>query len=155
MEVVGNRNSSVLTAIRSQVIWGQYIKKLECSCKSCVAKMEAIVCDNSRFKGNGGLMQKVICRPTAAARAAIRMHSPTRNIHQLRLDPAVRPPVRAQYNHCRSRKSIRGHIPMHDLLPVYIPFLLQVISLLYFTSTTPTKDQTVEQLFLCPLVLVS
>ena len=26
--------------------------------------------------------------------------------------PAVRPAVHVQYNHCRSRKTIRGHIPM-------------------------------------------
>ena len=54
---------------------------------------------------------------------------------------AVRPAVRVQYNHCRSRKSIRGHF---NLFPVYNPFLLQVLSQLYCTSTTPNKDQQKE-----------
>ena len=55
-------------------------------------------------------------------------------------------------NHCRSRKSIRTNIPMHNLLPVYYPFILQVVSQLYFTSTTPNKDEKIEQLLYCPLM---
>ena len=89
MEVIGDGDSSVLAAIRSQVIWGPYVLKLECAnhaCKNYRAKLEAIVHDNPRFKGRGGLTQKVIRRLTAAARAAIRMHSTTRNINQLRQD---------------------------------------------------------------------
>ena len=66
---------------------------------------------------------------------------------------AVRPAVRVQYNYCRSRKSVRGHISMYNLHPVYIPYFLQVLSLPYFTSTTPNKDQQKEQLFYCPFVL--
>ena len=65
---------------------------------------------------------------------------------------AVRPAVRIQYNHCRSRKSIRGHIPVYDFLPVYILYILQALSMEHFTSTTPNKDQKVEQVFCCPSV---
>ena len=44
-------------------------------------------------------------------------------------------------------KSIRCHIPMCNLFPVYIPYVLQALSLFYFISTTPNKDQQVEQHF--------
>ena len=49
-------------------------------------KLEAIVKDRPHFKGAGKLTQKAIRHLTAGARAAIRMHSPTRNIRQLRHD---------------------------------------------------------------------
>ena len=62
-------------------------------------------------------------------------------------------PLGQRSNHCRSRKSVRGHFSLHDLHPVYIPYFLQVLSLPYFTSTTPNKDQQKEQLFYYPFVL--
>ena len=40
----------------------------------------------------------------------------------------VVPVVHVQYNHFRSRKSIRTYIPIHNLLPVYNPLILQVVS---------------------------
>ena len=73
MEVIGDGDSSVLAAICSQVIWGPYVKKLECAnhaCKNYRAKLESIVHDNPRYKGRGSLTQKVIRRLIAAARAA-------------------------------------------------------------------------------------
>ena len=82
MEVIGDGDNSVLATIRSQVIWGSYVKKLECAnhaCKNYRAKLGSTVQDNPRYKGRGGLTQKVIRRLTAATRAAIRMHSNTRN----------------------------------------------------------------------------
>ena len=63
-------------------------------------------------------------------------------------------PLGQRSNHCRSRKSVRGHISMYNLHPVYIPYFLQVLSLLYFTSTTPNKDQQKEHLFCSLFVLV-
>ena len=63
-------------------------------------------------------------------------------------------PLGQRSNCCRSRKSIRGHYSMFNLFPVYNPFLLQVLPQLYFTSTTPNKDQQKEQLFCSPIVLV-
>ena len=62
------------------------MKKLECAnhtYKSYRAKLESIVQDNPRYKGRGGLAQKVIRRLAAAARAAIRMHSNKRDVNQL------------------------------------------------------------------------
>lgn len=55
-------------------------------CKNYRAKLESIVQEHPRYKGRGGLTQKVIRRLTAAARAAIRMHSATGNVDQLRKD---------------------------------------------------------------------
>ena len=43
---------------------------------------------------------------------------------------------------------------MFNLFPVYNPFLLLVLSQLYFTSTTPNKDQQKEQLSCSPAVFV-
>ena len=43
---------------------------------------------------------------------------------------------------------------MFNLFPVYNPFILQVVSQLYFTSTTLNEDQQKEQPFSSPLVLV-
>ena len=83
MEVIGDGDSSVLAAIRSQVMWGPYVKKLECvnhACKNYGAKLESVVHDNPRYKGRGGLTQKAIRWLTAAARAAIRMHSSTKDL---------------------------------------------------------------------------
>ena len=83
VEVIGDGDSSVLAAIRSQVMWGPYVKKLECAnhaCKNYRAKLESIVHDNPRYKGRGGLTQKAIRWLTAAARAAIRMHSSTKDL---------------------------------------------------------------------------
>ena len=61
-------------------------------------------------------------------------------------------PLGQRSNCCRSRKSIRGHIPMYNFLPVYILYFLQALTMEHFTSTTPNKDQKVEQLFCCPSV---
>ena len=60
----------------------------------------------------------------------------------------------AVHLHCRSRKSIRTHIPMFNFLLVYNPFFLQVVSQLYFTSMSPNKIWETEQLFFCLLVYV-
>ena len=46
---------------------------------------------------------------------------------------AVRHAVHVQY--------IRGHIPMYNLLPVYIPCFLQALTLAHFISTIPNKVQ--------------
>ena len=50
-------------------------------------------------------------------------------------------------NCCRSRKCIRGHIPMHAIFTVFIYFFIPVLSRSYFTSRTPDKNQKIEQLF--------
>ena len=62
-------------------------------------------------------------------------------------------PLGTRSNCCRSRKSIRGHIPMYNLLPVYILYFLQALSLVHFISTIPNNNQQKEQLFCCLLVL--
>ena len=54
--------------------------------KNYRGKLEAIVKDRPHFNGAGKLTQKAVRRLTAGARAAIRMHSPTRNVRQLRHD---------------------------------------------------------------------
>ena len=73
-------------------------------------------------------------------------------LHVLLTD--VLQPLGQRSNCCRSRKSIREHVSMFNLFPVYNQFLLQVLSQLYFTSTTQNKDLQKEQPFLSPVVLV-
>ena len=60
-------------------------------------------------------------------------------------------PLGTRSNCCRSRM-LRGHIPMYNLLPVYIPCFLQALYLVHFISTIPNKDQQKEHLFSCPVV---
>ena len=90
MFLIGDGDSSVLHSIHTKVpVWGRYIQKIECAnhaLKNYRSKLEAIVKDNKGYKGKHGLSQKQIKRLTSGARAAIRMHSQTRNIDQLRHD---------------------------------------------------------------------
>ena len=90
MFLIGDGDSSVLHSIHTKVpVWGRYIQKIECAnhaLKNYHSKLEAIVKDNKGYKRKHGLSQKQIKRLTSGARAAIRMHSQTRNIDQLRHD---------------------------------------------------------------------
>lgn len=90
MHLVGDGDSSVLSSINQKVpVWGRYVRKIECVnhvLKNYRAKLEEIVKENPTYKGAGKLTQKQIKRLTAGARAAIRMHAPTRDIQQLRHD---------------------------------------------------------------------
>ena len=90
MHLIGDGDSSVLSSIHERVpVWGRYVRKIECvnhALKNYRAKLEAIVKEKPSYKGAGKLTQKAIRRLTAGARAAIRMHAPTRDINQLRHD---------------------------------------------------------------------
>ena len=81
MHLVGDGDSSVLNSVHQMVpVWGRYVRKIECvnhALKNYRAKLENIVKENPAYKG---ATQKQIKRLTAGARAAIRMHAPTRNI---------------------------------------------------------------------------
>ena len=58
----------------------------------------------------------------------------------------VRHAVLIQYNDCRSRKSIRGCIPMYIFSAVYFLYFVQALIVSDITSRTPNKDKQVEQL---------
>ena len=60
------------------------------------------------------------------------------------LIPAIRPAVLVQCNHCRSRKSIRDHVDHISIR--YIAYFLEAVTLSYFASTTPNRDEKEEQL---------
>ena len=76
------------------------------------------------------------------------------HFNPVRLDLVVKPAVLNTYKRCRSRKCIRGHIPMHAILAVFIYFFIPVLSRPSFTSRTPNKNQKIEQLFYCPMVQI-
>ena len=65
----------------------------------------------------------------------------------VQVNAVVTPAVQNTYKPCRSRKCIRGHIPMHAIFAVFYLFFLPDLSRLSFTSRTPDKDQKIEQLF--------
>ena len=76
---VGDGDSSVhATLLQGVPGWGYAIKKLECAnhaCKCYRGALEKLVQENSSYKGNGGLTEKMRKRLVSAARCAIRMRS--------------------------------------------------------------------------------
>ena len=71
---VGDGDSSVYpTLIQNIPGWGQYIEKLECAnhaCKCYRSGLEKLVQEKPKYKGRGGLTQKMRCRLTAKERLA-------------------------------------------------------------------------------------
>ena len=89
MFVIGDGDSSVMATICQSVLYGVYVNKIECAnhaCKAYRSRLEALAKDNPQFRGKGGLTKKAIQRLTIGARMAIKMHSSTHNINQLRHD---------------------------------------------------------------------
>ena len=89
MFVIGDGDSSVMATIRQSVLYGVYVNKIECAnhaCKAYRSRVEALAKNNPQFRGKGGLTKKAIQRLTIGARMAIKMHSSTHNINQLRHD---------------------------------------------------------------------
>jgi hypothetical protein len=89
MRLAGDGDSSVLYTIATTVPYGPHVKKIECAnhaCKGYRSRLEKLAKDHPEFRGKGGLTKRVIQRLTVGARFAIRTHSKTGNIHQLRHD---------------------------------------------------------------------
>ena len=78
---IGDGDSSVhttLALLQGVPGWGYAIKKLECAnhaCKCYRGALEKLVQENTSYKGNGGLTEKMRKRLVSAARCAIRMRS--------------------------------------------------------------------------------
>lgn len=90
MRVIGDGDSSVISSIQQYVpIWGNMVTKVECAnhaMKCYRNRLEKIVQDFPKYKGKGGLTQGVMKRLVVGARCAIKMHSSTKNVQQLRKD---------------------------------------------------------------------
>lgn len=90
MRVIGDGDSSVISNIQQYVrIWGNMVHKVECAnhaMKCYRNRLEKIVVDFPMYKGKRGLTQKAIKRLVVGARCAIKMHSSTKNVQQLRKD---------------------------------------------------------------------
>ena len=90
MRLVGDGDSSVLSSIQQYVpVWGPMVTKVECanhSIKCYRNRLEKILVDFPQYKGKGGLTGPAINRLTCGARCAIKMHSKTNNVEQLRKD---------------------------------------------------------------------
>ena len=56
------------------------------ACKCYRSRLESLAKDHPEFRGKGGLTKRAIQRLTVGARIAIRMHSKTKNVSQLRHD---------------------------------------------------------------------
>ena len=87
--LVGDGDSSVFHSVAVNVPYGRYVKKVEC-CNHAVkcyrTRLEAIVKDNPRMGGRGGLTKAMIVRIATGARSAIRYHSKTLDVAALRHD---------------------------------------------------------------------
>ena len=59
----------------------------------------------------------------------------------------VKPAVQNTCKRCRFRKCFWGHIPMPEILAIFIYIFLPVLSRPSFTSRTPNKDQKLEQFY--------
>ena len=76
--------------------YGRSVKKVEC-CNHAVkcyrTRLEALVKDNPRIGGRGGLSKAMIVRIATGARSAIRYHSKTQDVAALRHDLRNGPPT--------------------------------------------------------------
>ena len=63
-----------------------------------------------------------------------------RHPYRVPLGPTV-PACTTHSNHCRSRKSIHGHIPMYNFFQVYIRCFLQVLGRSYFSTGTARQNK--------------
>ena len=89
MRIIGDGDSSVMANLVQAVPYGPFIHKIECAnhaCKCYRTRLEQLAKDHPEYRGRGGLTKRVIQRLTIGARVAIRMHSQTRDIQQLRHD---------------------------------------------------------------------
>lgn len=89
MRVTADGDSSLMSTLIQSVPYGPFIQKVECAnhaCKCYRSRLEALAKDHPEFRGKGGLTKRAIQRLTIGARIAIRMHSSTGNVQQLRHD---------------------------------------------------------------------
>ena len=89
MCVIGDGDSSVMATVQQSVVYGPFIQKIECAnhvCKGYRSRLETLAADHPEFRGRGGLTKRAMQRLTVGARVAIRMHSKTGNVQQLRHD---------------------------------------------------------------------
>ena len=87
MRVTADGDSSVMSTPIQSVQYGPFIQKIECAnhaCKCYRSRLEAFAKDHPQFCGKGRLTKRTIQRLTVGARMAIKMHSITGNIQQLR-----------------------------------------------------------------------
>ena len=89
MRLIGDGDSSVMSRVRQSVPYGPFVQKIECAnhaCKCYRTRLEKLRTDHPEFCKRGALTKRVIQRLVVGARVAIRMHSQTGNITQLRHD---------------------------------------------------------------------
>ena len=89
MRLIGDGDSSVMSTIRQFVPYGPFVQKILCAnhaCKCYRTHLEKLRSDHPEFCKRGALTKRAIQRLVVGARVAIRMHSQTGNIAQLRHD---------------------------------------------------------------------
>ena len=106
MCVIGDGDSSVMANIHQYITYGPYVEKIECAnhaCKCYRNCLEESVKDHPEFRGRGGLTKRAIQRMTTGARIAIKMHSKTGDVEQLRKDLRNGPPhVFGEHTKCNT-----------------------------------------------------
>ena len=89
MHIISDGDSLVMVTLQQSVVNGPFIQKIECAhhaCKGYRSRLEKLAADHLEFRGRGGLTKRAMHRLTVGARVAIRMHSDSDNIQQLRHD---------------------------------------------------------------------
>ena len=89
MHLTADGDSSVYHKILTTVPYGRDVKKVECAnyaVKCYGTRLEAMLKDNAKFGGHGGMSKSIVKKITAVARCAIKHHSCTGNVARLRYD---------------------------------------------------------------------
>ncbi|XP_078655620.1 uncharacterized protein LOC144902215 [Branchiostoma floridae x Branchiostoma belcheri] len=87
--LIGDGDSNTMAKIIEEVPYGRRVKKVERAnhaIRNYRKNLHSLVDSNPQFKGRSGLTQLRIKKISAGARAAIRMHSRTKNVQALQRD---------------------------------------------------------------------
>ena len=124
LKLVGDGDSSVMATIHQSVPYGTYVEKIECAnhaVKCYRSRLEELARDNPQYRGKGGLTKRAIQRLTVGARIAIRMHSKTRNVQQLRHD-LRNGPAHVFGDHTSCNPQFCKHVEQESQLGRDVPF---------------------------------
>ena len=116
MCAIGDDDSSVMANIRQYVVYGPFVEKVECAnhaCKCYRNRLEELAKDHPEFRGRGGLTKRAMQRLTTGVRVAIKMHSETGDVQQLRKD-LQNSPAHVFGDHTKCNIHFCKHVPGHS-----------------------------------------
>ena len=114
--VIDDGDSSVMANIRQYVVYGPFVEKVECAnhaCKCYRNRLEELAKDHPEFRGRGGLTKRAMQQLTTGVRVAIKMHSETGDVQQLRKD-LRNGPAHVFGDHTNCNVQFCKHVPGHS-----------------------------------------